>query len=83
MILAIDLFKANVSLSAFACSLSTIETAEQCVKYCSKVTKTPNDVSDVFLCLYCYCRTDFTYCSGVSIVDFEQLNVDWVHLSTR
>ena len=25
----------------------------------------------------CYFWTDFTYCSGVSIVDFEQVNVSW------
>ena len=25
-------------------------------------------------CLYCYLCTDFTHCSGDSIVDFEQVN---------
>ena len=33
-----------------------------------------------FWCLYCYLRTDSTYCSGVSIIDFEQVNVGWVDL---
>ena len=27
-------------------------------------------------CLYCYVLTDFTHCSEVSIVDFEQVNTD-------
>ena len=25
--------------------------------------------------------SDFTHCSGVSIVDFEQVNADWVYKS--
>ena len=32
-----------------------------------------------FCCLYCYFQTDFTYCSGVSIVDFEQVNAEWAY----
>ena len=31
-----------------------------------------------FWFLYCYIWTDFTNCSRVSIVDFEQVNVGWV-----
>ena len=31
-----------------------------------------------FCCLYCWLWTDFTYCSGVSIVDFEQVNASSV-----
>ena len=32
----------------------------------------------LFWCLYhCQLRTDFTNCSGVSIVDFEQVNANW------
>ena len=27
-----------------------------------------------FLCFYCYLLADFTYCYGVSTVDFEELN---------
>ena len=27
---------------------------------------------------YCYVWTDFTHCSDVSIVNFEQANADWV-----
>ena len=30
-----------------------------------------------FWCLYLI-RTDFTHCSGIPIVDFEQVNVVWV-----
>ena len=32
-----------------------------------------------FCCQYCWLRTDFTHCFSVSIVDFEQVNVSWVH----
>ena len=28
-------------------------------------------------CLYCLLRTNFTHCSGVSFVDFEQVNTSW------
>ena len=28
-------------------------------------------------CLYRYIRTDFTHYSGVSIVEFKQVNTDW------
>ena len=31
-----------------------------------------------FWCLYCSLWIDFTYCSSVSIVDFEQANAGWV-----
>ena len=31
-----------------------------------------------FWCCYCQLWTDFTHCSGVSIVDFEQINAGWV-----
>ena len=30
-----------------------------------------------FWCLYRYLGTDFTQCSGASIVYFEQINADW------
>ena len=29
-------------------------------------------------CCYFWLWTDFTHCSGVSIVDFEQVHADWV-----
>ena len=35
-----------------------------------------------FWCLYYYLWTDFTHCSGDSIVDFEQANADWIITST-
>ena len=31
----------------------------------------------LFWSLYCLIWIDFTHCSGVSIAEFEQLNVDW------
>ena len=31
-----------------------------------------------FWCLYCQLRTYLTLCSSVSIVNFEQVNDDWV-----
>ena len=49
--------------AGFTCSKSTIETQEQCAAS--------------FLCLYFYLWTHFTHCSGVSIVNFEQVNADW------
>ena len=30
-----------------------------------------------FWCLYCELWTDFTRCSSVSIVNYEQVNADW------
>ena len=30
-----------------------------------------------YWCLYCYLWTNFTQCSGVSTVDFEQVNANW------
>ena len=31
-----------------------------------------------FWCLYCQLWTNFTHCSGVSIADFEKVNLGWV-----
>ena len=30
-----------------------------------------------FWCFYCYLRMDFTHCSGLPIVEFEKVTVDW------
>ena len=35
------------------------------------------------MCLYCQFRAYFTHCYGVSIVDFEQVNADWVNINHR
>ena len=48
-----------------------------------KICKTDNKdirtrLMSAFSCLYCYLCTYFTPSSKVSIVDFEQVNVDWV-----
>ena len=32
----------------------------------------------MLLCFYCYLSTYFIHCSGVLIVDFEQLISEWV-----
>ena len=34
-----------------------------------------------FWCLYCKLWADFTYCSGVSMVDFEKVNASWGYIS--
>ena len=35
----------------------------------------------VWVCgLYCKLWTDFTRCSGVSVIDFEQVNAGWIHV---
>ena len=48
------------------------ETTEQCVKFCHswtiKASKQPKSVR----CLYCQLWTDFSNCSGVFVVQFEQ-----------
>ena len=36
-----------------------------------------------FWCLYCYLWTNFTYCSGISIVGFEQADAGWIHVLTK
>ena len=33
--------------------------------------------STLFWCLYCQTWTDFTHSSGVTIIDFEQVNASW------
>ena len=49
----------------FTCLNSTIETPTVS-EICSLVS---------FWCLYCYLWIDFTHCSGISIVDCEQVNI--------
>ena len=46
---------------------------------CSKL-KIKSKWRALFWCLYCYFWTYFTYCSSVSIADFEQINAGWVTL---
>ena len=66
---------------AFTFSKSTMESSEQCVKsvqalksFGSKLTtKTPEHVTDIVL----RSLVTFTHCSGVSFIDFEQVNTDW------
>ena len=62
-----------------------IETLEKGGEICSKLMiKTPTrstikKTTTNQLCQhYCSIWADFTHCSGVSIVDFEQVNVAWV-----
>ena len=47
---------------------------------CSKLKIKTSKWCALFWCLYCYFWTYFTYCSSVSIVDFEQINAGWVTL---
>ena len=56
---------ATKSKRLFTCSKLTIERPEQCVMSMTS-----------FWCLYCQLWTDFTHCSGVSVVDFKQENAD-------
>ena len=66
----------HLSQATFFCWKSKMETPEQRVKS-DKVniqnTRTTSMMS--FWFLYCWHKTDFTHCSGVSFVDFEQENV--------
>ena len=58
---------------AFTRSKLTIETTlEQGVKCVNMAS-----VASLW-CLYCYLWTYFTTCSSVSIVNFEQVNADWL-----
>ena len=50
---------------------------------CSKsIMKTPK-LSKSFSCLYCLFWTDFTHCSGVFIVHFEQVNAIGIKISPK
>ena len=64
-----------VTQLAFTCSRSIMETPEQCgnlFKVNNKDTIMTSLMS--FHCLHCKRWIDFTYCSGVSMVHFEQVN---------
>ena len=52
--------------AAFACWKSTME---------AQITRTTSWTS--FWRLYCQLWADVAYCSGISIVDFEQVNAEW------
>ena len=54
-------------LLAFTCSKSTMERPEQCANCLKLKIKTPKQFS-----------SDFTQCSGVFTVDFEQRDCSWV-----
>ena len=40
-------------------------------------------ISMVFWCLYYYFKTNFTHCSGVSIVEFEQENAGCIIITSQ
>ena len=66
---------AEKNMLAFTCSNTTIKAPEKSIKHvwykmCSKLTKKAPERRQWF-------RTYFTYCSVVSIVEFEQVNVGW------
>ena len=54
-----------LSQLAFACSKSTIETQEQCVKSVRSQRR------------HCQLLTEFIHCSSVSIVDSERISAGW------
>ena len=63
----------------FTCSKSTMETLEQYVKSVQTLQERhQNDVNDVVVSLL----LTFTHCSGVFIVDFEQVSASWEHTNT-
>ena len=37
-----------------------------------------NDKIDFVHCIYCYIWTYYTHCSGLCIIDIEQVNAGWV-----
>ena len=67
-IATIEIFVLPNSQTAFTCSKSTMETLVNNEKH----------QNDILESLYKLC-TNFTRCSGVSIVDFEQVNASWVN----
>ena len=64
---------------AFACSKSTMKTPEQCVKFVQSWQKNARTVLLTFWWLFCWLRTDFAHCSGISVFDFEQVYASWVN----
>ena len=44
---------------------------------CSKLTINTPDVIDVVMVSLLLTLNNFTHCSGVTIVDFEQVNAGW------
>ena len=71
------------TLPAFTCSKFTIETLEQGCEICSKLTiKTPKRRQwrrfGVFIVNFEHISH---LCSSVSIVNFEQVNADWVYVN--
>ena len=61
-----------ISIEHFQLALGNIRTMR---KICSKLTiKTLERLLTSFWCLCCLLWIDFTHCSGVSIVNFEQVN---------
>ena len=69
----------GISRPTFVCWKSTMETPKQCMnpvqsfEYRHRMTSLTSS-----WCLYCCLCTNFSHSSGVSIVDFEQVNVRWM-----
>ena len=70
----------DLSKPTFTCSKSTNGNTRTIMwnlfNVTNKDTRTMSLMS--FWCLYCKLWTYFIHCSGVSIVDFEQVNTRWV-----
>ena len=63
----------NYSADIYLFKVNNRNTRTMCEISAKLTVKTPS-----FWCLYCWLWTNFTYCSGVSIVEFVQLNnVGW------
>ena len=70
----------DLSKPTFTCSKSINRNTRAIMWNLFNVTKKDTRMTSLmsFWCLYCKLWTDFMPCSGVSIVDFEQVNTRWV-----
>ena len=70
----------DLSKPTFTCSKSINRNTRAIMWNLFNVTKKDTRMTSLmsFWCLYCKLWTDFIHCSGVSIVDFEQVNTRWV-----
>ena len=55
-----------------------MKTPEQCVKYITKLTIKVNGTSSTCSGVFIDNFKHITYCPGVSIVDFEQVDPGWI-----
>ena len=65
---------------AFACLKTRKKTQKQCVNMFKVNHKGRRRTSTLFCCPYCELQKDPAHCFGVSILDFEQVNLGWVFI---